>query len=262
MVVKYSHDEPVPTRYRAGVTAPVSDPVTPPAGSPVSALVRATVAALVTLALDALLLGLALGGTAPLLRHPQALALLAVWTVSNFTLALRRPVRDQDTVKQSPDARFVMLALFLLPLFAPAVSALGERIGWATAPWDALPPAVAEVLTWTAVAVTATGLWIRITAMSRLGRRFSPQIVVQRTHVLETGGLYARIRHPGYLGSLMAIFGGVLAFQSMLAWPLLALMVLAQSARARREEALLEAHFGDSYRAYRERSGRFLPKLG
>lgn len=222
---------------------------------------RALVFCLVALAVDALLLGLALGGVRPLLDHPQAVALLGVWTASNFTLAMRRPVSSQDVVRGAKDARFVMLALFLIPLFAPAVSALGERLGFAAAPWQALPAAAAHAVTWAGVVMTATGLAIRITAMSRLGPRFSPHIAVQRAHALETSGLYARIRHPGYLGSLLATFGAVFAFQSMLAWPLLALMVVAQNARASREEALLEAHFGDAYVRYRAHAGRFLPKL-
>lgn len=244
------------------MTAPTSDPAVPPGAPPrFAGAVRALVFCLVALAVDALLLGLALGGVRPLLAHPQAVALLVVWTASNFTLALRRPVSSQDVVRDSKDARFVMLALFLIPLFAPAVSALGERMGLAAAPWDALPSSVAAALTWAGVVMTAAGLAIRITAMSRLGPRFSPHIAVQREHALETSGLYRRIRHPGYLGSLMATFGAVFAFQSMLAWPLLALMVVAQNARAGREEALLEAHFGEAYVRYRGRTGRFVPKL-
>lgn len=247
-----------------GVSAPVSDPAAVPAAPPrgPAPIARALLFALAGLAVDALLLGLALGGARALLRHDVALALLAVWTAGNFVLALRRPVGRQDMVVQRDDARFAMLLLFLLPLLAPPLSAFGERMQWGAAPWSAIPAALAAAVAWTGVALVALGLGIRIAAMSRLGSRFSPLIAVQRTHALETGGLYARIRHPGYLGTLLAITGGVLAFKSMLAWPLLALMFAVQDTRARREEALLLEHFGNVYHAYKTRTGRFLPRIG
>jgi protein-S-isoprenylcysteine O-methyltransferase Ste14 len=242
------------------VPAP-THPDTPQASAPAS-LLSAILFALVGLVLEGLLLGLALGGLRPLLAHPPALALLAVWTVSNGVLAWLKPVGKQDVTTVRKDAPLVLVALFLLPLFATPVSALGERLGLANAPWGALPEAAAQAIVWTGVALSGLGLAIRIAAMRRLGARFSPRIAVQKEHALETRGLYSRIRHPGYLGALLATFGGVMAFQSMLAWPLVALMFVAQSARARREETLLEEHFGDDYRAYAKRAGRFLPGPG
>jgi protein-S-isoprenylcysteine O-methyltransferase Ste14 len=238
-----------------------------PAGAPRSAdtapasFLRALFLALVGLLIEGTLLALALGGVAPLLGHPPALALLAIWTAGNFALAVMRPVGRQDVARGIADAPLVMAALLLMPLLATPVSALGERLGLAAAPWNAIPASTAAAIVWSGVALSAFGLVIRIAAMRRLGARFSPRIALQRGHALETGGLYARIRHPGYLGALLATLGGVLAFKSMLAWPLFALMWVAQSARARREESLLEEHFGGVYRDYAKRTGRFLPKI-
>jgi protein-S-isoprenylcysteine O-methyltransferase Ste14 len=211
--------------------------------------------------LDAALLALALGGPAALLAHPRAIALLVLWTANNVVLAALRPVRRHDAVVERADARFVMPALFLLPLLAPPVSALGERVGLWTAPWQALPAAAARGLAWGGVGLAAVGLAIRIASMNQLRSRFSARIAVQRDHALETNGMYARVRHPGYLGSLLATAGGTLAFRSALGWPLVVLMVVAQTLRARREETTLEQHFGGAYRDYRRRSGMFLPPL-
>lgn len=227
-----------------------------------ASFVRALFFTLVALLIEASLLAFALGGVPALLAHAPALALIAVWAASNFTLAVLRPVGPQDVARRVADAPLVMLTLFVVPLLATPVSALGERVGIATGPWSVIPAGAATAIVWSGVALAAIGLAIRITAMRRLGARFSPRIALQRAHALETGGLYARIRHPGYLGAMLATLGGVLAFRSMLAWPLVALMYVAESARARREEALLEEHFGDAYRAYAKRTGRFLPKIG
>ena len=82
---------------------------------------------------------------------------------------------------------------------------------------------------------------------------------MQRVHDLETSGLYGSVRHPGYLGACLASLGGVLAFGGGLGLPLVAAMCLLLWNRAAREESLLERHFGDRYRDYRARTGRFVP---
>lgn len=215
---------------------------------------RTIVLALTVTAFDAALLVAALGGVAPLLAHSRALALLAIWAVSSVTLALLRPVRSQDVVATAPDARFAMLALFVLPLLTAPVAALGERLGLWPLPGGAL-------LRWTGVALAGLGLAVRIAAMAQLGPRFSPLLAMQREHALETRGLYARIRHPGYLGAWLASLGVALAFGSAVALPMVLVMGLLLWNRAGREESLLERHFGDEYRRYRLRSGRFLPRL-
>jgi len=208
--------------------------------------------ALAATALDALLLALALGGLPALLAHPRAMALVAVWAVAAVVLALLRPVRVHDPLTVRHD-RGAMVALLLLPLLTPAVSAWGERIGL----WP-LPGGAA--LRGAGVAIVACGLALRIAAMARLGSRFSPLVSVQRGHALETGGPYAWIRHPGYLGAWLAALGAMLAFGSLAGAPLVVAFLALLWARAGREETLLEEHFGDAYRSYRARSGRLFPR--
>lgn len=218
-------------------------------------LLRSLAGMLLVLALDAALLAVGVGGLPSLLHHPRALALLAVWAAGGSCLALLRPVRTRDPVERRADQRLVVAVLFLVPLVAPMLSAWCERLGW----WP-LPGGAA--LRWAGVALAAAGFALRILAMRRLGSRFSPLIEVQRGHVLETGGVYARVRHPGYAGAWLANLGAILAFGSGATLALALVMALAQEARVRREEAALEAAFGDEYRRYRERTGRYLPRTG
>lgn len=204
--------------------------------------------------LDAALLALALGGLAALLAHPRALALLAVWLVGGVTLALLRPLRGHDAVAVEREAPYVLLVLFLIPLVTPPVAALDERLALWVLPGGA-------TLRWAGVAISGAGLGVRIAAMAQLGARFSPRVALQRQHVLETHGLYAHLRHPGYAGAWLASLGGGLAFGSGLSLPLVAIMGWLLWNRAGREESMLERHFGDEYRGYRARTGRFVPRL-
>jgi protein-S-isoprenylcysteine O-methyltransferase Ste14 len=79
---------------------------------------------------------------------------------------------------------------------------------------------------------------------------------------LETRGLYAWIRHPGYLGAWLASLGAALAFGSGPALAPVLLFGALMAERARREEALLEEHFGEAWRRHRARTGGFLPGPG
>lgn len=209
--------------------------------------------ALVALAIEAALLAWGLGGFAALLASRRALSLIAIWGAMGITLSLTRPARGQDVVRSERDP-LAMAALALIPLAIPAVAAWGGRMHR----WPLPAP---HVLGWAGVALSAIGLAIRVAAMRQLGARFSPLLAVQREHALETRGLYGAVRHPGYLGSLLASWGAAIVFGSALALPLAALMTLVQWDRVRREEALLASQFGDAWRAYAARTGALLPRL-
>jgi protein-S-isoprenylcysteine O-methyltransferase Ste14 len=189
-----------------------------------------------------------------LLAHARALALLAAWTLGGVTLALLRPVRDQDVVGRAGESPAIMVVLLLVPLAIGPLAAWSERTGL----WLVQGGAAVR---WAGVAVSALGLVLRIAAMRQLGPRFSPRLAVQRDHALETAGLYGWVRHPGYLGAWLVAAGGALAFGGGLALPLVVLMGLLLRNRAVREDRMLEDRFGDGFRAYRERTGRFLPRM-
>ena len=209
--------------------------------------------ALIALALEAALLAWGLGGVYALVISPRALALLAIWGVTGITLSVTRPVRGQDVSRAERDP-LAMLALALVPLAIPGVAAWGGRIGR----WPLPAP---EFVGWLGVALSAIGLWIRVSAMRQLGARFSPLLAVQREHALETTGWYAVVRHPGYLGALLASWGTALAFGSALALPLAAAMTVFQLGRVRREEALLAGHFGEAWCDYARQTGGLWPRL-
>lgn len=210
--------------------------------------------ALIALAVEAALLAWGLGGPAALAASPRALALLAIWGVAGITLNVTRPARGQDLSHAERDP-LAMVALALLPLAIPAVAAWGGRTGR----WPLPAP---EAIGWLGVAASALGLWMRVSAMRQLGARFSPLLALQREHALETTGWYAVVRHPGYLGALLASFGAAITFGSAVALPLALAMALVQADRARREDALLAAHFGDTWRDYARRTGALLPRPG
>lgn len=100
-----------------------------------------------------------------------------------------------------------------------------------------------------ALAIAAFLLWA--TARLQLGKSFS---VSPQAKALVTGGVYSRIRNPIYTFGMLWIVGLILAVGHP-AWLLILLVLIPmQFVRARKEARVLEAKFGEEYRAYRART--------
>jgi protein-S-isoprenylcysteine O-methyltransferase Ste14 len=95
-----------------------------------------------------------------------------------------------------------------------------------------------------------------------IGNNISPTEATRANHQLITSGPYRWIRHPLY--TFGTIFVLALAVLTTLWWLALVFLpaLLMLLWRVRYEEANLIARFGDEYRVYMQRTGRFLPKWG
>ena len=78
---------------------------------------------------------------------------------------------------------------------------------------------------------------------------------------LQSCGIYARIRHPRYTGSLLAILGACLLDGTRVAWLVAAAWLLLMLLAIALEERELRMRFGDPYREYCRRVPRFIPRL-
>lgn len=80
-------------------------------------------------------------------------------------------------------------------------------------------------------------------------------------HRLITSGPYALVRHPMYLGGIMAELGALLIYRT---WTtvLAATNIPVLFIRARREEEALAAEFGEQWAEYSRRVPAWIPRLG
>ncbi len=94
-----------------------------------------------------------------------------------------------------------------------------------------------------------------------LGTQWSAQLQLRQEHHLVTSGPYARLRHPLY----SAMFGWAISLAFLTAnWIFVAVAVLSIAgtmARVQKEEQMMLEAFGDEYKAYMQRTGRFFPKI-
>lgn len=83
----------------------------------------------------------------------------------------------------------------------------------------------------------------------------------QQENRLATTGLYARMRHPQYVGFILIMFGFLLQWPTILTLIMFPILLVIYLRLAKREEAQVIHEFGDEYRRYRARTPAFIPRL-
>lgn len=191
-----------------------------------------------------------------LVRLLAALIIITAFGISGYY----RRRADQSDQKQDFSAENPWL------LRLRVFGALGFYLGMLT--WLIYPPLMAWgsfanwplALRWIGVAVMALMLPFLYWMFSNLANNITPTVTTRKAHQLVTSGPYRYIRHPLYtFGTIL--FGSFILVAGN--WFLMVTAVIALSAlfsRTPQEEAMLVETFGDEYREYMERTGRYLPK--
>jgi protein-S-isoprenylcysteine O-methyltransferase Ste14 len=110
------------------------------------------------------------------------------------------------------------------------------------------------------VIVLIAALAIRWTAIFTLGKSFSANVAIQHSQQIVRAGLYRFVRHPSYLGLLLAFLAvglhsrNWISFAIVLVPPTVALLY-----RIHVEEAALAQAFGEDYAAYSKTTKRLVP---
>ncbi|HZF11416.1 MAG TPA: isoprenylcysteine carboxylmethyltransferase family protein [Thermoanaerobaculia bacterium] len=186
---------------------------------------------------------------------------LAVGFLAVLALTLYHRLRSWAS-KEKLDRR--QEGLFILATLRPVglllwlgVLAYLVHPAWMT--WSSVP--LPAGLRWAGVGLAAVGLGLLAWTLRSLGTNLTDTVVTKRAHTLVTHGPYRWIRHPFY--DVMALL--ILAIALIAAnWFILvtgAVVFVLLAVRSRTEEANLLARFGEPYRAYRQSTGRFVPRL-
>jgi protein-S-isoprenylcysteine O-methyltransferase Ste14 len=114
---------------------------------------------------------------------------------------------------------------------------------------------------WIGAGLFVLALSVLWKAYTDLGANWSPKLDILQEHTLITQGIYARLRHPIYAGLMIWMIAQPLLLHNWLAgFGLLVTYLPLIIIRVPREEQMMLEAFGESYRAYMARTGRYLPK--
>jgi len=172
------------------------------------------------------------------------LALVVYWTVNG--LRVRAPKRSVSLVFTIPNT-LLLYAGFVLALMQKFdVAPLSTRI----VPSTGAVGLVGVIFTVSGVAFALWSRWV-------LGANWSATVRVLADQRLISGGPYAFVAHPIYTGILLALLGTALVGGTVGHALGLGLVAVSFGHKARMEERLMCAEFGDAYVAYR-RSVKFL----
>jgi protein-S-isoprenylcysteine O-methyltransferase Ste14 len=83
----------------------------------------------------------------------------------------------------------------------------------------------------------------------------------QKRGELATAGLYARMRHPQYVGFVLIMFGFLLQWPTLVTLAMFPVLVYMYARLAKSEEREAIAGFGDKYRQYMARTPAFIPSF-
>ncbi len=192
-----------------------------------------------------------------LFRISAALILVLAISISGY---FRRKADriSGEKVSTKDEGRPIFLALRLGGLFlwfSPLIYAINPA--WMAWSKIGLP----DWLRWIGVGVGFLSLALITWMFRSIGTGITPTVATRKEHKLSTSGPYRWIRHPLYsFGTLAFLSLGLIADS----WFIVLLAVLAfilLATRTPNEEAHLIEKFGDEYREYMKRTGRYLPRL-
>jgi protein-S-isoprenylcysteine O-methyltransferase Ste14 len=113
----------------------------------------------------------------------------------------------------------------------------------------------------TGAVVTAASIFLYGWTHATLGRNWSPFVQVKIRQRFVENGPYRWIRHPMYLSVFITGIGVTLLTANWLVGLVFLLpAVIISILRIPAEEAMLQAAFGEAYRDYQSRTGRFFPR--
>jgi len=112
------------------------------------------------------------------------------------------------------------------------------------------------------VVLMAGGFLIRAIAMRTLGEFFTRTLRIREGHRVVSEGIYRRIRHPGYLGTILFFVGSGIATANAITTLIILAAVLPSFVRRMAvEEQMLSDQLGEEYRAYQGKTWRLIPHV-
>jgi protein-S-isoprenylcysteine O-methyltransferase Ste14 len=108
--------------------------------------------------------------------------------------------------------------------------------------------------------IMISGLVLRIWAAKTLGRFYTRTLIIASGQNVISTGPYSRIRHPGYLGSILLWVGfSIMTGNAVLEIVYPVVFIAVYLHRISVEEAMLVKELGQNYIQYKNRTKRILP---
>ena len=166
--------------------------------------------------------------------------------------------RTGEKLDRRQEGLFILVTLRLLGAVGMA-GLIAYLVNPACMAWAAVP--VPVWLRWTGVGFGLIAGLLIIWTFRNLGKNLTDTVVTRKEHTLVTTGPYRWVRHPFYTSAALSILAASLAAANWFFFVMGCVMFVLLVIRTRKEEENLITRFGDDYRNYMRRTGRFVPRL-
>lgn len=166
--------------------------------------------------------------------------------------------RTGEKLDRRQEGRFIQVTLRLAGIVG-WLGMMAYLINPASMAWAAVP--LPAWLRWAGVGLLAAAGVLFIWTFRSLGKNLTDTVVTRQDHTLVTTGPYRWVRHPFYTSAALMIPASSLVAANWFFFATGCVVFLLPVIRTRKEEENLIARFGDDYRNYMRRTGRFVPRL-
>jgi protein-S-isoprenylcysteine O-methyltransferase Ste14 len=169
-------------------------------------------------------------------------------------------IRSQTTgepLDRRKEGKFIYYTLRPLAI-APFGGLVAFMINPSWMEWSSFP--LPTTVRWAGIGISVLAGLLILWTLRNLGRNLTDTVVTRRAHTLVSRGPYRWIRHPFYVFVTLALIGTAVASANWFHLFAALCMFAMFWERTATEEAKLVERFGDQYRRYAARTGRFLPR--
>lgn len=181
--------------------------------------------------------------------HRMFWIFVSFWVIMDLCLILFYSKKDRrgETEKRT---KYIMILLILIGMFGGQYVAPDSQLAF-DEPFGSYR--------YLSILFIVLGVLIRVTAIYQLGSSFSVNLGVTERGLYQRG-LYSKVRHPSYLGEMMAFLGVAIAFNHPVSSTMAFLFPLvAFSYRIHKEEKILLDELEEDYQEYMARTKRLIP---
>ena len=191
------------------------------------------------------------------ITQPQAQHALAyVWAI--FGIYWVSSAARTKSAKTSEFPGWRVLRWGILGLTFALLFASWMRIGFLGLRFAPIRPLIYQ----SGFIATLAGITLAFWARLHLGQNWSDKVVLKVNHELVRSGPYGRFRHPIYSGVLLGVAGTALVIGEWRGVFAFCMLLVNYAIKAKREDRILAAQFGEAFVQHQRQAGFLLPKLG
>lgn len=189
---------------------------------------------------------------------PIALVVVILLTMSVTVYHRFQAGRSSEKVSRKEEG-YIFAIVLRLSGFALCIATLAYLIFPTSVQWASIP--LPTWVRWIGVIAGIGCSWLIYWTLSSLGNNLTDTVAIRSGATLVTHGPYRWVRHPYYVAAALLMASVTVLTANWLVGLTSLIVLVLLAVRTPKEEKMLIERFGDDYRGYMDRTGRFLPQF-